>query len=450
MKILLIQSNLDQNTFPEIFPLGISYIARFLNTHSVKIFDPNISINHIVNLTGIIDEFQPNVIGISLRNIDNQSRIHPLNYYADFCKLLHIIKEKNTSAKIIVGGTGFSMFAREIMETNPEIDFGVYLEGEEAFAELVNNLEEPEKTKGIYYRENGRVLFSGMRKFTDFEKSLPPRRELIDHSKYISEISIGIQTQRGCALKCAYCNYPSLNGYRLRTRSPSSVADEIETLIHNHGVKTFIFTNSVFNKPIEHATNICEEIIKRGLHNKVNWICWLDLRGITKNFLLLLKKAGCTSISFSPDGLSNSSLNSLRKGITEKDVWNILKLIVTVPELKDIHFQVGLFINTPGETNFGMLRILFYKFLSLAIKKILKRDIYVHIGWIRLEPDTEIYDVALKQGIVSENRSLLPSSKADVKSLFYLNPSLKYMDKFALRVVSILDFIKEKNAKIKR
>lgn len=205
-----------------------------------------------------------------------------------------------------------------------------------------------------------------------------------------------------------------------------------------------MFADSLFNKPLEHAIGICKEIMKRNLQDEIKWMCWLDVRGVTKDFLHLLKNAGCSGISFSPDGLSTSSLISLRKGIKERDVWNILKIITTDPVIKDTKFIITMFINSPGETYFGMIKMLFYKFLSLAAKKILKRNVNVQIGWIRLEPDTEIYRVAMKQGIISPGKSLLPANANDVKTLFYLNPSLQFLDRIVLAMASVTESIKGK------
>ncbi|MCF6147046.1 MAG: radical SAM protein [Candidatus Kuenenia sp.] len=425
--------------------MGISYIASFLTGHEVRIYDPNLSLNPIGDLVKVILDYHPQAIGISLRNIDNQSRKKPLNYYGDFQNLLHTIKKTDTSARIIVGGTGFSMFAKEIMDANPEIEYGIYLEGEETLSELVDNFEHPEKVRGIYYRKNGAVHYTGSRMLPHFENSPAPRRDIVDPVPYKEgEAAIGIQTQRGCPLNCAYCNYPALNGNRLRSRPSEDVVDEIESLVHTYGVRQFMFADSLFNRPLEHAAGICEEIIKRNLQDKINWMCWLDVRGVTKDFLHLLKKAGCSGISFSPDGLSTSSLISLRKGIKERDVWRLLKIISTDPVVKDIKFIITMFINSPGETYFGMIKMLFYKSVSLVVKKILKRNINVQIGWIRLEPDTEIYKTAIKQGIISPVKSLLPENTDNIKTLFYLNPSLRFLDMVVLTMASVTESIKGK------
>jgi len=444
VKILLVQSLLNRDRLPPVYPLGLSYIATFLNNHDTRIYDPNVSITHPVDdLIRELQNFRPDIVGISLRNIDNQSRIMPLNYYGDFLDLLHSIKLYHPSAIVVVGGTGFSMFAKEIMEINPGIDFGVYLEGEETFPELLDNLSEPEKVKGIYYRKNGTIYFTGLRPLPEFENYPVPRRDLIDMNLYKrGEAAIGIQTKRGCAMNCAYCNYPVLSGKTIRVRPPSGVVDEIEKLVNAYDVTQVFFADSVFNIPQEHAIQICEEIIKKKI--KVGWMCYLDVRNVTRDFMLLLKKAGCNGIFFSPDGLSNQSLTSLRKDMQEKDVWNILKIIATEPEIKNMNFLITMFINTPGETHLGIFKMLLYKFMAIMIRVLFKRRVTVLTGWIRIEPDTETYRIAIEQGNISKDRSLLPKNRNDIKSLFYLKPSLKYIDYALLKLANLSNLLKGK------
>src|SRR4029077_16336601 len=46
-----------------------------------------------------------------------------------------------------------------------------------------------------------------------------------------------IITSRGCPYKCSYCSAPVTAGKKMRYRDPTKVADEIERLISEYGVK---------------------------------------------------------------------------------------------------------------------------------------------------------------------------------------------------------------------
>ncbi|MFO0752359.1 MAG: radical SAM protein [Thermodesulfovibrionales bacterium] len=435
MKILLVQSFLDGDTLPPVYPLGLSYLATFLAGHEVRLYDPNVAERPMEDLLAALDGFTPDLVGVSLRNIDNQSRMDPLNYYGDFRSVVRSVRKRLPSARIAAGGTGFSMFAREVMEGNPEIDFGVHLEAEESFPELLNNLSAPERVRGIYYRKDGAVRFTGVRPLPPFEEFPRPRRDLADMGRYTGNAAVGIQTKRGCPLQCTYCNYPVLNGNRIRMRAASQVVDEIEALIAK-GAKQFMFADSVFNRPEKHAAEICGELIRRGV--TAGWMAYLDIKGSTREALLLMKEAGCNGIFFSPDGLSQPSLDSLKKGIQEKDVWRILRIIAGEPRLKDVEFIITLFSNTPGETPLGMLRMFGYKVVSVLMKVLLKRRIYVTIGWIRIEPETGIHRIAVDQGVLPPGIPLLQESREDIGRFFYVKPALRRMDGLVLAVRGLL------------
>ena len=95
MKVLLVQSYLGQSGNFPVYPLGLAYISTALyhKGHTVQIFDPNIAALPYENLKESICRFSPEIIGISLRNIDNQHRIAPFYYYTYFQRILEIIKK---------------------------------------------------------------------------------------------------------------------------------------------------------------------------------------------------------------------------------------------------------------------------------------------------------------------------------------------------------------------
>ena len=70
MKVLLISANTVRVPY-YIYPLGLDHVAGAIpDRHTVRITDINI-VNNVNSLIDIIDGFNPNVIGISLRNVDN-------------------------------------------------------------------------------------------------------------------------------------------------------------------------------------------------------------------------------------------------------------------------------------------------------------------------------------------------------------------------------------------
>jgi hypothetical protein len=434
MKVLLIQAYLGRNESDgAIFPLGLCYIATALKKHEVEMLDPNTSQKPYEEITGKINNFKPQIVCISIRNVDTTQRRDIYYYFKTISPTVQLIKGINPEIKVILGGAGFSMFAEKIMERIPEADYGIYLEGEESVPELLDNLNNPENIKGIYFRKNGSLKFSGVRGMPDFVNLPIPRRDLLDIKKYLhpKNNNIGIQTKRGCALKCAYCNYQFLNGAVYRLRSPGAIVDEIEYLINNFNIRKFTFVDSTFNVPQRHAEGICNEIIKRGLD--IQWSAWLDIKHFNEELAHLVQKAGCKDIGFSPDAVTDKALSALQKGITEEDIKKSLNIIKKVKGLKAGY---NFFIASPGQDLWGFLKtlVLFFK-----IPFILMGKGGCRLGWIRIEPYTKIHEIAIEEGLINKNTELLPEKEQQLSMLFYTNPSSKYLDVIAWVILGLVE-----------
>ena len=96
MKVLLVQSYLGQSGNFPVYPLGLAYISTALyhKGHTVQIFDPNIAALPYENLKESICRFSPEIIGISLRNIDNQHRIAPFIIIRTFNVSWRLLKKQ--------------------------------------------------------------------------------------------------------------------------------------------------------------------------------------------------------------------------------------------------------------------------------------------------------------------------------------------------------------------
>lgn len=413
MKVLLIQSYFSKQSIP-VFPLGLSYIANALDGHEVIGFDPNTEENCPEKIERLIKEFKPDVIGISLRNIwpyDDQGIYSGVYYEEALIPLLRLIKRIGDQ-KIVIGGPGFTAYAHEILEYAPEIDYGVFRDGEETFARLLENLDHPEKAKGIFYRKNGDINFTGAAELENFDSLPMPRRDIFNIDKYrVFTGSMGVQSKRGCALRCAYCVYPYLCGNRVYLRSHVKVVDEIEYLSNTYNIKDIVFVDTVFNIPSKHAEQICRELVKRRLD--IKWTAWFYPKYMTEEFMKLAIESGCYLFEFSPDAYSNKTLHLLKKNIEKSDITKTYRLAKKITNA-NVHYN--FFVNAPGETIFTFLQLLFfYVRAKVFLGRKLKRFIISHL---HIEPNTEIYRLALKRGLIDQKTKFLGSREIYEKMLY--------------------------------
>lgn len=316
------------------------------------------------------------------------------------------------------------MFAREIMEEEQRIDYGIAREGEQVFPTLLDELSSPEKVPSVYFRSNGSVVFTGPGKQVDLNAVSLPDRSLFPLGAYkaVPE-AVGIETKRGCALGCVYCIYRFLNGKNLRLREPEKIVDEIEQLVKVHGLKRFTFVDSVFNLPRSHAEAICREIIDRGL--KTTWSAWFKENGLTKAFVELARDAGCRNVILSPDGFSDRVLRDLGKNITKKDIlasYDVLK------DIEGCEISYNFFKNPPGQSLRAFFSLLRFTFKA---KRELGRRVHFEFNSMRIEPNTKLYDIACAKGSISAGEKLLYPK-------YYSNKRTGYIEKIFNLLLKVL------------
>ena len=405
------------------FPIGLAYVASMLEDHEVKIFDTNLAENPLEKLSRIVENEEPELVGISLRNIDllNPPNVDP-DYYGHFKSMINLVKEKAPNSKIVVGGTGFSLFSRKIMEENREINFGIVLNAETTICNLLKNLDHPERVKNLIFRSENGIVFTGREEPTDFDLLPNPSRSLFDMRGYRKKpFSVGIQSKRGCAFRCSYCPDPFLGSYCLRRRSPKKVVDEIEGLVDEYDVESFFFVDSIFNYPLEDAREICNEMRKRKLD--VQWHAYFREDFLNTKFMKEATSAGCQIFEFHSDGACDKALTMLRKNIKIKDIEHTIDLIHTVENAK---VGYNFFYDLPKSNTENLLA------LTRLTTKILSgcrdRLAYLALTRMRIFPHTPLHNLALRQGKINENTNLL-------NSVYYKSDSSKIQEKY----ISLLD-----------
>ena len=416
-------------------PIGEAYLASYLLSkgHDVKLMDLTLSNDSKRDIEKIIKSFNPQVIGISIRNVDSTTYPGNLFFYLPVKNIIQYIKKiADPATQIILGGPGFSIFSEEILK-DLNHNIGVVGEGEYAFAEIlkyIQNGDDPRKIeKGICFLDSNGEYHQRPPWHVDNLDDLPfPTRELLENDAYlIDPIKVNgatwgnIQTKRGCPMNCIYCSYRYIEGPLPRYRSPGSVAKELELMVNNYGIKNAFIVDSLFNLDYNNVKEICEEILKQKIDVKLgaNYAPNKDFIDL----MPLMKESGVVHLATGIESLSDVMLNNMNKKRTPDDAFLTSKKCVELEIEQLIHMIVG----GPGET----LETVKASFDQLETIESFRGDLWqgdgdliVFIG-MRIYPHTPLQLIAEQEGVIQKGENLL-------KPKFYISPKIKEVDLFQI------------------
>ncbi|HXY55585.1 MAG TPA: B12 lower ligand biosynthesis radical SAM protein BzaD [Nitrospirota bacterium] len=407
MRVLFIQSpSVEGSSAEKVYPLGIVILAGLLRDRgdAVELVDTNIEPDPFGAIKNKILDFKPDVVGISLRNIDplgnkTSSLVPP------FLVIARLVRAVAPEAWIIAGGTAFSLFPARLMLEAPEIDYGLIGEAEASLPILLDSLENPTRVPGLCWRARDRITIEAPPACFNVAEYAPPARDVLDPTRYAGinayVPAVGIELKRGCPFHCAYCVYPALQGRKLRMRTPQEVVDEMETLQKEYGIDRFHFTDPVVNYPEDPIQIVCREILRRKL--KVRWDGFMREDHFSEKQATLFERAGCECFSFSPDGLCQESLDVLDKRLTEGDILKAVKAAAKTEVMSVYHFLV----NVPGETDETSakgVRMLERIYDFHGNKKNLGTIV---LNNVRILPGTGIERLARVRGVIGPDTDLL-------------------------------------------
>jgi radical SAM superfamily enzyme YgiQ (UPF0313 family) len=407
MKILLISVN--QVKFPApVLPLGAAYIVQAMKGggHNVTFLDLCFATDALAKVQEELAKNPPQVVCISIRNIDNQTLWEPVSFI-DYIKQVVERCKAVPNTKVIIGGAAFNIMPLEFFKYL-EPDLGVIGEGEEIINNILQDLDDTynlqQKPFIITPDDSADKVYRPYRSAIDMDRIFPSR-EHYDPRYYDFEAKSmipkeSIQTRRGCNFSCRYCKSPQVEGSTLRLRNIDHVMEEIESIIAK-GIDDFFFVDNNFNYPPEYAKALCRQMIKNKY--KINWICYLAPKTIDRELAELMKEAGCVSVYFGTDHLDDTMLDNLEKGFHLADIIRCDK-ICTEAGLKTFHF---ILFGGVGETMDTINNCL--QNLDLLQTKM----IFFSLG-IRLYPGTPMYEYAVAN-------NLLPTERSPLEPTFFLS-----------------------------
>ena len=404
MKILLISVNREKMPYP-VFPLGLAYLGRVLKEegYRIEVLDLCFSQDPSVELKETLQRFQPDLIGLSLRNLDNLTYPTPVSYLKEVEEVIQVCHQAS-SAKLILGGSGYSLAPQELMNYL-DIDFGIIGEGEEVLLNLINSFEKGfsiSPPPHLLVKEKPFPFPSGGARVLPIKT---PDRSLFETRRYLEKGGMGnIQTKRGCPFSCIYCTYPLLEGKEVRLRKTEEVIDELQKLTEE-GVDYVYFVDDIFNYPPPYAEDLCREMIRSKI--RIKWSAFVNPGFLTKDLLKRMGEAGCVGIEFGTDSGSPRMLKNYKKSF---NLEHIIQSSQSCSELGMNHCHYIL-LGGPGEDDETVEE-------SFRLMDRLDPTAVIAMLGIRIYPGTEMERVALSQGVIRQDSDLIFPH-------FYVSPEVK-------------------------
>ena len=377
------------------WPLGLACVTAATQKagHDVNLLDLIEANDPAAALREAVHEFNPDVIGISVRNIDDQS-MENTQFLLDDVREAVAVCRSLSNAPIVLGGAGYSIFPESSLKYLGA-DMGIQGEGEEAFPALLKRIEESLDFSGV----PGLYVFTagprGERVFAWELDELPlPDIHLLSAARHRDkEFWLPVQTRRGCPMNCSYCSTAVIEGCAIRKRSPEAVIKWLGECAAA-GFRRFYFVDNTFNLPPSYARTLCSKLVEANLD--IAWRCILYPVKIDEELIRLMAKAGCVEISLGFESGHELILHGMNKHFKPEDVRHTSELLGKY----GIRRMGFLLLGGPGETKESAQESLaFADSLNLEAMK-------VSVG-IRIYPYTALADAALKEGLIAPDDDLL-------------------------------------------
>ena len=347
MRILLL-SPPTNNELKEVLdlanpPLGLAYLASVARDkgHEVKIIEAVGENKTFDDIRKELIHYDPDIVGITATT----------SMVPDAYTVAKIAKKTNPNVIVMIGGPHVTFVPELTLNECPEIDIVVRGEGEQTFAELldeIGNHENYKKILGITYRDRDGTIKSTLSRplIKNVDDISIPAFDLIDWDAYkFNGVRFGtIITSRGCPFQCIFCSSSLQFGKRYRTHSPERVLNEIKILYDDYKIREIEFLDDTFTLNRKRAREISSMIIKEGYD--LSWSASSRVDTFDEETGESMHKAGAHTIYFGLESGTQKILDYIGKRITLQQSES------TVKKAKEIGFEtLGSFIiGFPQET----------------------------------------------------------------------------------------------------
>ena len=413
MKVHVIYADVGTYYYPNLHH-GVASIIAVLRDHDIEV-----SLHHVKKIptwheiNDRIAKEKPNLIAFSATT----NQIHYVKEWSTW------VRQRFTTPTIC-GGVHATLCPEEVINYEG-IDVVCIGEGEFALLDLCRMMQchEVHPIDGLWIKNHCGIIKGKPRYLIANLDCLPyPDYSLFRPENILKDRkgAFTVMASRGCPFACHNCCNSALrkpyNGQKyFRVRSVDNVIDQLKKLKERYKIKRFDFADDVLGLNKEWTREFCSKYKELD----TPFTCNARADVVTEQIMEWLKSAGCSEISMGVEsGNEWIRVNVLNRRMTNDQ---IIKAFESAHKLgiKTLSYNM---IGLPYETS-EMIQE------TIDLNKIIQPD-RLGIFYFYPFPGTELYDLCLKEGFISENKtdSYLTDTILDLNTISREELDRKYIE----------------------
>lgn len=325
--------------------LGVGYVASMAKVAGFDVsgFDANLEEFSFDRIKGVLEEIQPNVVGLSALTVN----MREASLLADWTK------EVLPETTVVLGGAHATLCPENILQEETNIDFLIIGEGEHTFVKLLRHLVSKRHISslpGTAYRTDNGTVNNGLGQAECDLDELPfPDRDVLSYDRYRSLAGYApLITTRGCPYSCQICCVPRLSRNHVRYRSIDNVISEVEDLLAR-GFAHINFRDNVFTLNPKRTMKFCRRLQTFSL----SYSCETRPDLVDMEIMEAMVASGLCEIRFGAESLNQRTLDRIDKRIAVESIQKGVEIALDagVPRVR-VSFVLGI----PGETFEDLIR----------------------------------------------------------------------------------------------
>jgi anaerobic magnesium-protoporphyrin IX monomethyl ester cyclase len=353
--ILLVKPQRSRSGIQTYPPIGMGFISSYLKKkgYSVRLIDCDLDGIAPDVFTQRVDISGYRIIGFQVFTMD----MPKVKEY------LSVIKQQNERVITIVGGPQIASDPIASISYLENGDYAVFGEGEISlarFLEAMNagKLDDPSTMKTIpnlLWKHKGEYQLNALEYADNLDEIGAPDWEEIEPMRYRAAVhgffskklpTCPVIVTRGCPYRCKFCGGRKITGYRVRSRDPLNVIDEIKVLRDKYHVRQFQIIDDNFTGNRRNAMRFCQALIEEKMEMPWNCPNGIRLDTLDDELLDLMRKSGCYEVAVGIESGNQDVLDHMGKRVSLEQIREKVRLI----DKHDINVVGFIIIGYPTET----------------------------------------------------------------------------------------------------